>query len=78
MRVKTKYGEGILLSVDENNGILSYNVLLDLINNNEFKELLKSAKDRIYNCTSIIIVSDLGNEFLIKDNKINENNISKF
>lgn len=68
MRVRTKYGDGTLIGVCTNEGIMSYKVLLDNAFTSDLpddeKELneIKKTEDRIYNCLSVKVLSDDGKE----------------
>lgn len=68
MRVRTKYGDGTLIGVCANDGIMSYKVQLDNTFTSDLpddeKELneIKKTEDRIYNCISVKVLSDDGKE----------------
>jgi hypothetical protein len=68
MTVKTKYGNGTLLGIDIDNGTLTYKVLVE----NKFQSDLSKeecqdnkilpVEERIYNCLSVTIIADSGQE----------------
>jgi len=57
MVVKTKYGNGTLLGVDIDNGIITYKVLIE----SQSHEVLP-VEERLYNCLSITVLADNGQE----------------
>jgi len=53
MRVKCKYGEGILLGITTNDGeFVGYKVLVD------YDEVFEKLEDRIYHCLSVTVKTD--------------------